>query len=283
MLSWRPAPPPALLQLTQRCAVSNDGDFWLAHPRRGCMGNVMNQFYEFETGRAAVLDVQTALQMLAVEQCIVPDGIWIEKYGQLLLDPDDTVAGLAGQNSVEDCEVIDCVGVVEVLCATPGVSRAAAAAALRMLCLKYGFSGEPQDVREIFATVDSARNYLMSGAEMACLQSLPHDVTVYRGQLFEGFFGEPGTQILGNSWTLSKDVAQWFSAPALGLESKERGWVLTATIPKTAILALFLDRGEHEVIVDIDSIVTFELERGVADEYPAHIAATTMAAGEVAR
>jgi hypothetical protein len=77
---------------------------------------------------------------------------------------------------------------------------------------------------------------MMTSRENAAYDALPEIVTVYRGQDAEW---EPGM-----CWSLNRDVANWFAMRFTKMEPL----VLTAEVKRADILALKLDRKEHEII-----------------------------------
>ena len=91
---------------------------------------------------------------------------------------------------------------------------------------------------EMFASAD--KSYLMTVEEKQVYDELPTVVTVYRG--VTSYNAE---NIKALSWTLDKDVAEWFSK-----RFEEDGTVYEAQIHKNHVLAYFGGRNESEVIVD---------------------------------
>ncbi len=81
---------------------------------------------------------------------------------------------------------------------------------------------------------------LMDQAERKRLAELEDTVTVYRGVTSLN-----ADNIRAMSWTLDKEVAEWFAH-----RYKEDGTVYEAEINKKYILALFMERNESEVVVD---------------------------------
>ncbi len=81
---------------------------------------------------------------------------------------------------------------------------------------------------------------LMDDEEYAVFQELDDVVTVYRGVTLYN-----AKNVKALSWTLDRDVAEWF-AHRYG----EDGTVYEARIGKEHILAVFAGRNESEVIVD---------------------------------
>lgn len=84
-----------------------------------------------------------------------------------------------------------------------------------------------------------SRHYLMNEEEFNLLQSLPDEVTIYRGC-------QKGINEDGLSWTLNKSKAKFFA----NRFSKE-GIILEREIPKSDIIAVLLGRGESEVICEV--------------------------------
>lgn len=197
-------------------------------------------------------------------EAIVPDGSWSKRFLGRLTNSDPKVAGEAAMEAVSDHEVYLPASVVAFLCFAPSINRAAAAAALRVVWIDQGFGTNPEVLGRIFReAAASAPNYLMNDQEWAVMAALPEVVTVYRGQLFNA-----GKKPTGASWTLLKEVAQWYSAPTA--DSRKRGWVLAAKIPKSAILALFFERGEKEVVIDVAQLQpsSVDAQRGTCDKFP---------------
>ncbi len=86
----------------------------------------------------------------------------------------------------------------------------------------------------------AAPEHLMSEKEQALLQSLPEQVTVYRG-----LTSYNAKKIEGLSWTLNQHTAEWFAQ-----RYNEQGKVYQATVNKADIIAILTDRNESEVIID---------------------------------
>lgn len=81
---------------------------------------------------------------------------------------------------------------------------------------------------------------LMDDQERNMLDSLEDTVTVYRG-----VHSAKSNGINAMSWTLDQDTAAWFAG-----RYGRQGNVFEARIEKKHICALFLDRGESEVILN---------------------------------
>jgi hypothetical protein len=78
----------------------------------------------------------------------------------------------------------------------------------------------------------------MTAAERDDLASLSDVIPIFRG------YGEE--RKLGLSWTDQKDIAFWMASRYDGEDPR----VVSATCRKAAVLAYFLHRNEHEVVVD---------------------------------
>jgi hypothetical protein len=207
-------------------------------------------------------------EFLAEEGVIVEDGSWPQRFVDRLLDPEQP-AGV-GVEAVSDDEVDDPHPVLMALHLVEAVPRAAVATALRKLWLEGGvFSPEAGQISDLFRGAMKAPESLMTPAEITALANLPERVHVFRGQLD----GDSPDRPSGMSWTLVEEVADWYAAPIPG--QTERGHVLSAFVPRGAMLALFLARGETEVVVDLVAFhgVTVSSRKGRSDKFPAHLAA----------
>lgn len=207
------------------------------------------------------------LATLAEDGIVVEDGDWLERFGNRLLDPSS--AAKAGREAVQDDEVWFPSIVLEVLWETSDVPRAAVAAALRSVWLDAGFMAPPGFLSAIFRDAREAEDVLMMGDELECLRGLPRNVEVFHGQRFS----DGPNSICGASWTLDEQVAQWYAAPIPSI-AEPHGWVLRATVPNQAILALFLERGESETVLDLPMIsnIQHQYMRGSCDKFPQHLA-----------
>lgn len=82
------------------------------------------------------------------------------------------------------------------------------------------------------------RSELMTPNEHEALATLPDPVRIYRGAAPK--------YARGLSWTTDPERAKWFAERY----SAWSGRVFTCVIPKTKILAYFLERDENEVVID---------------------------------
>ena len=213
-------------------------------------------------------EVLELFEILAEEGAIVEDGTWAERYIDKILDPQQ--AAVAAVDSIVDDEVMAPHGIVMALAFIECVPRAAVAAALRKLWLEGGvFSEEPDQVTDLFREALKAPEALMTPAEAAGLGELPEYVRIFRGQVQGDFPDLPS----GRSWTLAEEVADWYAAPIPGQTT--RGRVLSALVPRHAVMALFLARGETEVIVDPAALegVPISSRAGRSDVFPKHLTA----------
>jgi hypothetical protein len=103
-----------------------------------------------------------------------------------------------------------------------------------------------EEVKEAFLEDRSQRQYLMTKQELKIYNSLPENITIYRGmtvaELESGEFGV--------SWTLSRECAEFF-AFKYGRNFSTEGIpkvVHQLEVKKVEILAYFNDRNEQEVI-----------------------------------
>ena len=207
--------------------------------------------------------------MLAEEGAIVEDGTWTERYVDRILDPEQ--AAVAVVEAINDEEVMAPHSIAIALKFIESVPRSAVAAAARNLWLAGGIFSEAQGlVADVFRDALKASTTLMTPAELIALGELPEYVKVFRGQLHGDLSDEPS----GMSWTVSEEVADWYAAPIPG--QTLRGCVLSATVPRGAVLALFLERGESELVIDLDLLdrIPVESRVGRCDKFPLHLQGT---------
>lgn len=88
--------------------------------------------------------------------------------------------------------------------------------------------------------------YLMGSENYEVYENLPDTFTVYRGL-------QENAQEDGLSWTLSKDVAEWFAS-----RFENNGEIIEKTVHKTEVIAYFNDREEEEIILDIKKVLRRE-------------------------
>lgn len=71
-------------------------------------------------------------------------------------------------------------------------------------------------------------------------------ITIYRGQLSNN------EEDIGLSWSLDKDIAKRFATGA-AMRMLCDGWLATAKVPKSEVIAYITGRGEEEVIINPNS------------------------------
>lgn len=85
------------------------------------------------------------------------------------------------------------------------------------------------------------KKVLMHEDEYLVYQSLPDELTVYRGVA-------PGRVKDGLSWTANRDKALWF-AGRFNSDGKNQGYILSGIVKKKNVLAYLNRRGEDELVV----------------------------------
>ena len=103
-----------------------------------------------------------------------------------------------------------------------------------------------EEIKEAFLEDRSEREYLMNKKELKIYNSLPENITIYRGMTTEEL--ESGD--FGVSWTLSRERADYF-AFTYGRNFSTEGVskvVHQLEVKKVEILAYFNERNEQEVI-----------------------------------
>lgn len=83
-------------------------------------------------------------------------------------------------------------------------------------------------------------------ADFPLPSDIPDRVTIYRGALGDDYDQALVQAMMGSSWTLSREKAEWFASRPGHLESV----VVCATIPRGAIMFYSNEREEQEVIPD---------------------------------
>lgn len=88
--------------------------------------------------------------------------------------------------------------------------------------------------------------YLMGRENYEVYENLPDTFVVYRGL-------QENAQEDGLSWTLSKDVAEWFAS-----RFENDGEIIEKIVHKTEVIAYFNDRDEKEIVLDIKKVLRRE-------------------------
>ena len=87
------------------------------------------------------------------------------------------------------------------------------------------------------------KKFLMNQEEQFVFDSLPENITVYRGI-------QKDATINALSWTLDKNIAKWFAN-----RFDNNGEVVEATINKKYVFAYLNGRGEKEIVLDYKKIM----------------------------
>lgn len=114
------------------------------------------------------------------------------------------------------------------------------------------FGGRPLNAcADLFESADP--RYLMAPEELEVFDALPDEVTVYRGSLT----AESAKRVQGGmSWTLSREVGNWFAHLGMDQEKNRhcRPLLLQGTVRKADVFAYFVGRDEQEVVVRPGSV-----------------------------
>lgn len=94
------------------------------------------------------------------------------------------------------------------------------------------------------------KEYVMDQEELKIYNSLPNEITIYRGVEDNK---KNGVKAL--SWTLNKDKAKWFAT-----RYEDKGIMFTAKIKKEDVLAYFNSRKEEEVVIDYNNLELISTE-----------------------
>ena len=92
---------------------------------------------------------------------------------------------------------------------------------------------------------------VMEQEERKALAALPDRLTIYRGVHIK-----KGT-LRGLSWTLDRERAEWFA----NRWAKRRPYLVEAEVLKSNVRAHFLDRGEAEIVVLPNRLVTHTVKK----------------------
>jgi hypothetical protein len=105
---------------------------------------------------------------------------------------------------------------------------------------------------ELLRSPRGHRELLTADEDQGELANLPDVVTLFQGRTTH--------RDDGWSWTLKREVGEWF-ASRFALFENAKPVLATTTIEKSSIHALLLGRGEHEVLVDPFSLGAVTTER----------------------
>lgn len=94
------------------------------------------------------------------------------------------------------------------------------------------------------------KEYVMNQEELNLYNSLPDEITIYRG-----VEKNKKNSAKALSWTLNKDKAKWFAT-----RYEDKGTMFTAKIKKEDVLAYFNSRKEEEVVIDYNNLELISTE-----------------------
>lgn len=221
--------------------------------------NVAREIYDVLLEEGAILDDPDSFCLL-VEQMMLPcDPVAADQAVQDLFSADPVLVQPWGKASVLACA----------WAMKEHFSPSAIASLFRTVWVKHGVFAATEDLLEIIDWIkshDKRRAYLMTEEEASTLESLPDVVRVFRGQLVNDDPRKVG--ITGHSWSLNGEIADLYTAR----EGTENGWLIEAVVPREHVHVLFLERGEHEVIIDIRRAQIISVGKGTAKEFPEHLA-----------
>lgn len=102
------------------------------------------------------------------------------------------------------------------------------------------------DLRAAFMSEEEYRDSLMSIKELVILNNLPEKVKIYRGVTTD----EIESKIFGISWSLRKEVAEFFAFKYRRNydTSSSLRTVIEIEVDKSEIIAYFQDREEEEIV-----------------------------------
>lgn len=122
---------------------------------------------------------------------------------------------------------------------------------LKLLGEEWSGCDNTYSLKDWFDSVLERRTYpqMMDDMELAEFAKLPDIVTIYRGC-------SEGVNMEGISWSLDKSIAVEF--PTYGRYRAENPVLIIATVEKSKIIALKLDREEQEVITFSAKMVRVE-------------------------
>ncbi len=113
--------------------------------------------------------------------------------------------------------------------------------------------------RRLWLADRPGRGLVMTAGEREALVALPERVTVHRGV---NFWNDAGG-ISWMSWTRDRDTAHRVALRVPGYE--DRGWVISGTVLRHRILALFHGRREWEIVVEPEHVRERSWDRAEPD------------------
>jgi hypothetical protein len=94
----------------------------------------------------------------------------------------------------------------------------------------------------------SNREMAMNENERSCLATMPNLIRVWRGM-------NSKKSVTGLAWTFNAERAEWFANQALRRGSK-KSFVASGLVAKADVYAIFLGRGESEVVTERVNVET---------------------------
>jgi hypothetical protein len=97
---------------------------------------------------------------------------------------------------------------------------------------------------------------MMNEEERSMFERLPDPITVYRGvSANQDVTGEDIIRLIGNSWSLEREISVWFSVNHSKRFNKHKfPVILTYIVPKSEVISYFKDRNEEEIVLDHTNI-----------------------------
>lgn len=102
------------------------------------------------------------------------------------------------------------------------------------------------EINDAFSSKRPYREFLMNKEESLFLNTLPEQITIYRGMFIQDY----QTNYFGVSWTLSRKIAEFFMTNYQRTYYKNKGkrMVYEKIINKSEVIAYFGERNEQEII-----------------------------------
>ncbi len=114
------------------------------------------------------------------------------------------------------------------------------------------------------------QGFMTKSADRKALKAMGDTITVYRGVQGQTKQDALEDGMLGFQWSLSKDIAKFFSHRFL--RKPNRGFVLTATARTSDVLAYLTSRGESEVIIHPECMMQADISIEEVSKHKANAA-----------
>lgn len=190
----------------------------------------------------------------------VEDGTLLRRYWPLITDTRASIETIQDhvRHFFADSELmIPAPAMIVLVHARRYMHPAVCGAAVRNQWLGGGLDGPSEFVASIFR-VGRASGGLMTRAELEVLDSLPDQITAYRGCI-------AGCESpTGMSWTLDLTIADHYTQ----CDGQPNGKILKGTFPKDAVLAYFAERDESELVVDARRVTITGSRTGASTHFP---------------